>query len=106
MLVQLYANRYQGNQNNSQKGIAYHQSTNTDRLTLPEEEVYSLINQDLEMEAIILKEKVVPNVQHYSRKVALGLQARVALTMQNYSKAADFAQQAITEAENDGNGLM
>lgn len=105
-LVQLYANRYIGNQNNSQKGIAYHSSTDANHSTVSVEKVYSLINQDLEMASTLLKDKEAPDAEHYTQKVSLGLQARVALTMQNYAMAANYAEQAITEALNDGNKLM
>lgn len=105
-LVQLYAKRYAAGGNNTQDGIPYRLSPATEEQARNSvEEVYQLINQDLD-EACKLLVGVNPGYHHYSEMVAWGLKARVALAMQDYSNAANYAAKAIQLAEKNGGALM
>ena len=46
------------------------------------------------------------DINHYTEKVVLGLQARVALTQQRYAEAAEYARQAIEIATEEGLSIM
>jgi hypothetical protein len=106
-LVQLYAKRYDAANNNAQDGIPYRESSEAvPQARQSVAEVYSKINADLD-NAIALLEGYKPvEVTHYSRAVAYGLKARVALAQQNYPVAAENAVSAIREAETLGSRLM
>ena len=107
MLVQLYAERYIANRENSQLGVPYR--TDKEIKNLPRntvEECYRMINEDLD-EAINLLTGYKPaSVSHFSPTVAYGLKARVALTQQNYKVAAEYALKAINQAKDSGFQLM
>ena len=106
-LVQYYAKPYIYGSENSDLGIPYRTSSSTENMarhTL--KQVYEYINSDLENAVNLLQGYKAYDITHYSRKVALGLRARVSLTQQDYVAAADFASKAIEEAENDGRRIM
>ncbi|MCD8309695.1 MAG: RagB/SusD family nutrient uptake outer membrane protein [Prevotellaceae bacterium] len=107
-LVQLYANRYDATTTNSQDGIPYRTtSTGGEQARNSVEEVYSLINADLDEACTLLKGIEVNDLNHYSEMVAWGLKARVALAMQDYSNAATYAANSISVAEGqEGRKLM
>ena len=96
-LVQLYGKRYVAGTQNTQLGVPIMLTANFDgqpRNTV--EEVYTQVNADLEEAATLLAAYTRPNKSHMNLSVVQGLQARVALTMQDYPAAADFATQART----------
>lgn len=105
-LVQLYAKRYEAGKENTQDGIPYRESsTGGEQARNSVEEVYQKINADLD-EATTLLKGIETEVNHYSEMVAWGLKARVALAMQDYDKAATYAEQSIAVAEAEGKQLM
>jgi len=108
MLVQLFAKRYNVNDN----GVPENSSANGEpNLGIPVvtkysldpqprntvEEVYTQINQDLN-QAIQLLDGAPPRGlyrTHIDKSVAQGIKARVALTQQNWTDAAYYAQEAL-----------
>ena len=106
-LVQLYAGRYKQGGGNSQLGIPYRETSEVSEMARHTvEEVYSKINADLNEATSLLAGIKANDVNHYTEKVAWGLKARVALAMQDYANAANYAEKAIQLAEADGNKLM
>jgi tetratricopeptide (TPR) repeat protein len=106
-LVQLYAKPYRAGQTNSRDGVIIRDNTdmkNKARATV--EEVYTMINSDLDESATLLKGYEAKDVTHYSEKVIWGLKARVALAQQNYAKAGEYAAKAIQTAESEGLEIM
>ena len=105
-LVQLYAKRYAAGSGNTQDGIPYRVTPATEEQARNSvEEVYKLINDDLD-EACRLLVGINPGYHHYSEMVAWGLKARVALAMQDYGNAAQYAAKSIALAEANGGKLM
>ena len=105
-LVQLYAKRYAAGSGNTQDGIPYRVTPATEEQARNSvEEVYKLINDDLD-EACRLLVGINPGYHHYSEMVAWGLKARVALAMQDYGNAAQYAAKSIALAEANGGRLM
>ncbi len=95
-LVQFYAKRYQSGAVNSQEGIPLVISSESiPRARATVEEIYTQINKDLD-DAIInfTNAPARLNASHFNLSVAKGIKARVALTMQDYAKAAQFASEA------------
>lgn len=106
LMVQLYAGRYDASGNNSHAGVPYRESSEACELARSSvAEVYNKINQDLDEAATLLSGKSLA-LSHYSEKVAWGLKSRVAMAMQDYSKAANYAEKAIQLAEAEGHALM
>ena len=106
-LVQMYAKRYQAGQTNSQLGVPYRVEPNTDAMARNTvEEVYSYINKDLDDAIALLANYTPSELNHFSLEVAYGLKARVALAMQDYATAAQYADLSIKKAEADGHALM
>ena len=106
-LVQLYAKPYKAGTDNSQDGIPYREKAVAEELARSSvAEVYNKINADLDQACTLLKDIKVNDVNHYSEMVAWGLKARVALTMQDYPNAAQYAKTAIDLAEKQGHALM
>ena len=112
-LIQIYAERYNEAGNNTQLGIPYRESSTI--IELPRhtvEDVYNKINRDLNDAAELLKgieiEYHYPRVieNHYSEKVVYGLKARAAMAMLDYTNAIEYAEKAISLAEESGNALM
>lgn len=96
-LVQLYGKRYVAGTQNDQLGVPIMLTNNFDgqpRNTV--EEVYDQVEADLEEAATLLATYTRPNKSHMNLSVARGLQARVALTKQDWASAAAFAVQART----------
>jgi hypothetical protein len=60
------------------------------------EEVYDQVKTDLAEAAILLASYTRPNKSHMNLSVVKGVQARVALTMQDYAAAASYAAEART----------
>lgn len=105
-LVETYAKRYAAGTSNTQDGVPYRESSTGGELARSSvEEVYSKINSDL-TEACTLLDGQEPGITHYSDMVAWGLKARVALAMQDYTNAAQYAAKAISIAESRGCSLM
>lgn len=106
-LVQMYGKRYVPGQNNSQDGVIYRTSSAIEVLGRSSvEDVYKNVEADFAEAASLLKGIEVNDVNHFSEKVVLGYQARVALTKGEYAKAAQLAKQAIDVAELEGRKLM
>lgn len=106
-LVQYYAKRYAAGGNNTQPGVPYRETSEAVEMARNTvEEVYSKINRDLDEALVLLKGYKPKAVNHYSEKVVNGLKARVALTQQDYPKAAQYAAEAIRIAESEGLALM
>ncbi len=96
-LVQLYGKRYVAGTQNTQLGVPIMLTNNFDgqpRNTV--EEVYDQVETDLEEAATLLATYSRPNKSHMNLSVARGMQARVALTKQDWTSAASFASQART----------
>jgi len=106
-MVQQYAKSYVPGGSNTQDGVPYRTSSETVELARSSvAETYQYIIADLDNAISLLAGKEVNDVNHYSEKVALGLRARVALTMGDYANAASYAEKAITQAESEGFKLM
>ena len=106
-LVQLYAGRYDATKINSQDGIPYRVTSEASAQARNSvQDVYKLINEDLDEACTLLVGIKVSGVTHYSEMVAWGLKSRVALAMQDYSNAATYAEKSISLAEANGNALM
>jgi hypothetical protein len=101
-LVQIYGKRYAAGSTNSQLGVSMPLSAS--QLQLPRstvEEVYTQINKDLADAITAFATASAPpagpqNKSHLNLKSAWAIRARVALVMQDYVKAAEYAQQVIT----------
>jgi len=105
-LVQYYAKRYVGGTTNSQPGIPLRKTSSIENVGRSSvEDVYSAVHADLDA-AIPLLEGYNAGLNHYTQKVAYGLKARVALTQQNYSAAANYAVKSIELAEAGGARIM
>lgn len=106
-MVQMYAKRYVPGQANSQDGVIYRKSSAIEELGRSSvEDTYKAIEADFTEAASLLKGIEVNDVNHFSEKVVLGFLARVALTKGEYTKAAQYAEQAISVAEGEGRKLM
>lgn len=94
-LVQLYGKRYDASAKpNSQLGVPLVLTPTTDGLPRATvEDVYTQINKDL-ADAATLLTSARPFKSHINLEVVKGLQARVALTQQNWADAAKFAAEA------------
>jgi starch-binding outer membrane protein, SusD/RagB family len=93
-MVQLYGKRYVAGQNNAQPGVPLMLTPTTEgqaRATV--EEIYTQINKDLD-DAIALLKANRPAKSHFNVNVAKGIKARVALTQQNWTVAAQQAAEA------------
>ncbi len=99
-LVQIYAKRYDAAAANTQLGVSMPLSASQTKLPRSTvQEVYTQIVQDLD-DAILLyaSASAVPGTNkksHLSLASALAIRAKVALTMQDYAKAAEFAKKVV-----------
>src|SRR5690606_11898008 len=95
-LVQLYGKRYDaGNKPNVQLAVPLLlNSTDSKKPRVSVEEIYTAIHKDLDA-AIALNQTARLNKSHSNIWIAKALKARVALTMQDYPMAIDFAKQVI-----------
>ncbi len=106
-MVQFFGHRYDPATTNDQLGVPLVLEPTTEGLPRATvEEVYAQITQDLDQAIGLLEGKVVDwdtdaPKSHITQDVALGLRARVALTMHDWGNAASFANQA-----RQGNVLM
>lgn len=102
MLVQRFAKRYVKGTANSDLGIPYRLVPTTDAMARNTvAEVYENLNKDID-EAIALMDGTplkVDNINHFNYASMCGLKARIALAMQEYAVAADYADKAIAFAE-------
>lgn len=106
-LVQLYAHPYRAGTQNSQDGIPYRLKAIAEPLARSSvEDVYKMINQDLENACKLLDGIKVNDVNHFSAMVAWGLRARVALAMQDYANAAVYSQKSKELAIANKRALM
>lgn len=100
-LVQLWAERYYRDKENTQAGIVIRLDNSLEakaRSTV--EEVYTIINKDID-EAIGLLEKTTAtrsNITHIDVHVARGMKARILLTQGRWLEAAEMAQLVIDES--------
>jgi hypothetical protein len=100
-LVQLWAERYKAEGNNTQLGIVMR----GDRSLAPKarstvEEVYTQINRDLDSSINYLSATTVkrPNKSHIDVHVARGLKARVLLAQSKWKEAAEMAKLVVDES--------
>jgi len=96
-IVQLYGKRYVAGTQNTQLGVPIMLTNNFDgqpRNTV--QEVYAQVEADLTQAATLLATYTRPNKSHMNLSVVRGVQARVALTKQDWTAAAAFAVQART----------
>lgn len=95
-LVQIFAERYDAGSTNDQLGVPIMTTNTTEgqpRATV--EEVYTQINADIDAAIALLPEDGSRNAKsHINVNVAKGIKARVALTMQDWATAAQFAEEA------------
>jgi len=106
-LIQYYATTYIPGTTNSQRGIPLRLTSQIENLpTSTVEEVYASINADLDAAIPALEGYSAPQLTRYTKKVAFGLKARVALTQRNYTLAAEYAVKAIEAAEAEGARIM
>ncbi len=93
-LVQLYAERYKPEGNNTQLGIPiYTHPTRVGNARSTVEEVYARINTDLDS-AMMLLTGEREHISHFNLNVAQGIKAEVLLTMGKYKEAAEMANKA------------
>lgn len=98
-LVQFFAKRYDAAAKpNGQPGVPLiitASDQNKPRATV--EEIYDQINKDLDNAIALFSDGAAEpvNKSHISLLVAKGIKARVALTMQDYATAADYAKQVV-----------
>lgn len=94
-LVQLYGQRYEVGKKNDQLGVPiYTDVTFTGKARSTVEEVYTLINTDLDTAIPLLEGYVRANKSHLDASVAKGMKARVALVQGKWGDAAKYAVQA------------
>ena len=96
-LVQMFADRYKYEGNNTQLGVPLvieHTSDGLPRSTV--QEVYKQIYADIDQAITLLTESKSPRVNksHINLNVAQGLKARIALTTGDWATAADMAHKA------------
>lgn len=96
MLVQLYGMRYTNGVENSQLGVpimTFENSSAKARNTV--EEVYTLVNSDLDKAIELLEGYKRVNKSHIDQTVAQAFKARVLLTQGHWLEAAQMAQKVI-----------
>lgn len=95
-LVQLYGKRYESGKQNTQPGIPIkilNDGVDQPRSTV--EAVYAQINKDLDRAITLLANAPARSAKtHVNINVAKGFKARVALTMQDWTTAVKYAQEA------------
>lgn len=94
-LVQQFGKRYDATTSNTQLGVPLVLTNTTEglpRATVGE--VYTQIVKDIDSAVVNLAGFTSKPKSHISINVAKGLKARIALAMQDWAVAADFAQQA------------
>ena len=105
-LVQYYGFRYDAATANTNLGVPLQLKSEVEQLPRATmAETYTQINKDLD-EAATLLDGYKAKMTHYTKKVVLGLQARVALTQHKYPEAAEFAAAAIELAKKEGLAMM
>lgn len=98
-LVQVYGKRYDAGIINDQLGVSIMLSNTTEgqpRATV--EEVYAQVNADLDEAIQLLADYNRTYKSHFNVSVAKGLKARIALTMQDWATAAQYAAEVIEES--------
>lgn len=95
-LVQLYGMRYVAGGNNSNPGVVLRDDPAdvAPKARGTVEEAYAFIWSDLDKSQALLTGKTVTNKSHFTLANVKGLKARVALVQQDYTKAAQFANEA------------
>lgn len=97
MLVQLYGKRYEAGTNNSQPGVPLMLASSVEgQPRASVEEVYAQVNKDLDEAVTALTDYNRVYKSHFNVNVARGVKARVALTQQNWTVAAQMAASART----------
>lgn len=101
-LLQYYAKRYQAGTTNEQLGVPLNLESSQEGLPRSTVEVvYEQIWKDLDEAIVLLKNAEAKGVKRSGRiqvtpAVTYGIMARVALTQQNWAKAAEYASAART----------
>lgn len=102
MLTQIYGKRYVAGTNNTQPAVPLRLDDSFNPIPRSSvEELYTLINADLEKSYAMLSGKARANKSHFNAAVVRGLMARVALVQGRYADAARYAGEA-----RQGFGLM
>lgn len=92
-LINLFQHTYKGNEN--APGVPlYTEPTNVGKGRGTVQEVYTQIIADLDAAEALLEGKTKDHVSHINQKTVKGIQARVALQMENYERAATKANEA------------
>jgi hypothetical protein len=96
-LVQFYGTRYVAGATNTQLAVPLlTKSTDTKMPRVSVEAIYTQINADLDAAITLFgSASARPNKSHIDIWTAKGLKARVALTMQNYATAINYAKQVV-----------
>jgi hypothetical protein len=100
-LVQLWGGRYRAGENNTQLGVVMRNDGNQEpRARASVEEVYTLINEDLDEAIRLLGETTVkrPNKSHIDLHIARGLKARVLMAQSRWPEAADIAKLVVEQS--------
>lgn len=106
-LVQLFGKRYVAGADNTQPGVPYRTASPIGPMARnPVEDVYERIHADLDSAIALFDGYEATGINHFSLKVAYGLQARAWLTQGDWKKAARYADLAIRQAESEGIGLQ
>lgn len=97
MLAQWFARTYKGHENEPCvplfTGLVFDESTGQPRATV--EQVYAQIDADMNQAVTLLNGTTQQTTEHIGYAVALGLQARIALVKEEWSKAYSSAIKAI-----------
>jgi hypothetical protein len=94
-LIQLYGKRYEKGKDNTQPGVPIVISTDgIDQPRSSVEAVYKQINSDLDQSISLLSAANKTIKTHINVNVAKGFKARVALTMQDWTTAIKYANEA------------
>lgn len=106
-LVQLFGKRYAAGSENTQPGVPYRTVPRIEPMARHSvEAVYDSIHADLDLAIRLLEKYEAEDINHFSLKVAYGLQARVWLVQGVWGEAARYAGLAIDRAEAEGFGLQ
>ena len=100
-LVQLWAERYKAEGNNTQLGVVMREDGtlgHKERSTV--EEVYARINEDIDEAIKCLAATTVarPNKSHINVHIARGLKARILLVQSKWNEAAEMAKMVVDQS--------
>lgn len=106
-MVQLYGKRYEAGKENTQLGVPCRTTSGTEGMARNTvEEVYKQVNEDLDLAIDLLANYKRKELNHFSRAVAYGLKARVALVQENWTVAVKAAEAALADSRSEGRELQ